>query len=294
MLAFRKPLFWLLGTLASILVQMVHSQSPQETSVPCSMVLQSQGCLNCTRAIGSGTAIICTSCGPFKFYNQTTQSCEDCFSGCAECSSRASCNQCTFGYFVTPANQSRELIGYRHTCTACMVQNCLNCTDETTCNFCSVGYTLDSVTPGTCKYRIEEWTDNAKSAMWNFFTILLIFCILTAVGVVGWFFWDRHQTRKYEEARQRVQRSREMTVIPPSIYQQGPLGVRIAKPHTSNSKVPPITSSEESASPFINPVVVPRDQLDTKNKIISLEAENIDVEVDKGQNKTFDIEDEAL
>ena len=238
--------------------------------------------------------MICTSCGAFKFYNQTTQSCQDCFSGCADCSSRASCQKCTFGYFVTPANQTRQQLGYRHTCTACMVQNCLNCTDETTCNFCSVGYTLDPVAPGTCKYRIEEWTDNAKSAVWNFLTIILIVCILTAVGVVVWIFWDKHQTKKYEEARQRVQRSREMTVIPPSEDPRGPLGVHIAKPNGSNAKVPAISNSEESASPFIDPVVVPKDQLDAKNKIISLEAENIGVEVDEGKDKTFEIDDEAL
>jgi hypothetical protein len=238
--------------------------------------------------------MICTSCGAFKFYNQTTQSCQDCFSGCADCSSRASCEKCTFGYFVTPANQTRQQLGYQHTCTACMVQNCLNCTDETTCNFCSVGYTLDPVAPGTCKYRIEEWTDNAKSAVWNFLTIILIVCILTDVGVVVWIFWDKHQTKKYEEARQRVQRSREMTVIPLSEDPRGPLGVHIAKPNGSNAKIPAICNSEESASPFIDPVVVPRDQLNSKNKIISLEADNIGVEVDEDKDKTFEIDDEAL
>lgn len=282
----KVSLLRLLGVLGCTLVQLVLAQSP----APCSPALQSQGCQNCTLAPNTGGQLTCSSCGPFKFYNRTAETCQECFTACVECTSTVSCQQCTFGYFVTPANQTRQQLGYRHTCSPCNVSNCLNCTDETTCNFCSVGYTLDLEAPGTCKYRLEEWANNAKSAVWNFVTLVFIFCILTALGVFGWFFWDKHQTKKHEAARRRAQQ----TNLPAGIAQtdQRQRGQTAAEHSRTNIQKLAAGNPEESNAPLVNKL--PKDQLDGKVSMNPLEAEKIEVELAKIHDKTLDGDDEAI
>ena len=257
----------LLGILAAIccIIHFVNSQTPNANPEECSELFISRGCKNCT--IDASKGMKCTSCGPWQFYNETAQTCQNCIAGCFNCSDAASCVDCGFGYFRTDANITMKSQGYRHTCNACMVKNCLNCTDETTCNFCSVGYTLDLEKPGTCKYRVEEWVGTAKNIARNTLIVIVVLCLLVVLGAVGWFYWEKKQERDYIDAQAQALRSREQSRLPPNREQEGTLTDR------ANRRTPKEDDDSQESQEMKERVKMPNDRLNSKPKIISLEVE---------------------
>lgn len=95
----------------------------------------STGCINCT------SNKTCENCDSSKFYFLSNNSCSLCQKNCNHCDNKGNCLLCNYGFFLPNiTNKSLNLI---NSCKACL-PNCQTCISNSTCLTCNDYYLLDS------------------------------------------------------------------------------------------------------------------------------------------------------